>query len=371
MGGGSMSRVLGMVGRLGLVLGALAGPAVPPADAQFLPEIPKVPVPGSGQPLPPPTPGPVRSQLLPAPNPIPTPIDTLTNLPSPPAMALPPLPGSLADEYAKELQAREEFTTYTPEGNRFRFLPNTLLWEPPLAVKKDPRLQIIVDSLKNYRSNFTVDTSIGGTVGLFRWDLEGRDAQVQLDIFGLVISRLTPDDLMADDYRFGFPLTFRRGWWSGKIAYEHTSAHLGDETQQALGLTTRSFAKDELVLGLSRILYNDLRIYGHAAYAFGFQVPDVETTTGHRSRADIGFEYYKRCATGFAGTPFVAGNFEWRGDQQGETNITLQVGWLWKNPYQRFGNARVFAEYYRGRSPYGQFIQNRETFGSVGFGFDY
>ena len=347
-----MGRISGVISRFTLAA-ALLALAATAASAQFVPDIPKVPTPT----LPPPRP-----------------IETLTN-PAPATFhaidPLPPLPGTVADELDQELRYREELTTFTPEGNRFRFLPGTLLWEPPLAVKKDPRMQFLATSLKNYRGPYTVDTSIGGTVGLFRYDFVGSDTAVQIDIFGLVITRLSPDDLMADDYRFGLPITWRRGPWSAKIGYEHTSAHIGDEQLQARGLVTRSFAKDELVFGLSRIFYDQLRIYGHLGYAFGFQVPDVTTTTEHRSRADLGFEWYRRCPTGFAGTPFVAGNVERRGDQDGTTNFTIQVGWLWKNPYQRFGTARVFAEYYSGRSPYGQFIQDRESFYSAGFGFDF
>lgn len=347
-----MSRTFGNWIRFGLIAGAV-GLGVAPASAQFHPEIPKAPGTGITR---------VAAQLPP------TPIDTLTN--SAPQIS-PPLPGTVADVYGRELAAREELTTATAEGNTYRFLPNTLLWEPPLAVKRDPRMQLLASNLENYRNSYTIDTSIGGTVGLFRYDFLGRDASVQVDIFGLVITRLSPDDLMAADYRFGLPITWQRGWWSGKIGYEHTSAHIGDEQQQARGLVTRSFAKDELVIGLSRILYEQLRVYGHVAYAFGFQVPDVETTTRNRSRADIGFEWYDRKPTGFWGTPFVAGNAEWRGDQDGKTNVTLQAGWLWKNPYQRFGSARIFVEHYRGQSPYGQFNRDRETFTSVGFGFDY
>ncbi len=345
-----MDRICRAFGR-GLLFAGAFLLVVAPAPAQFLPEIPKVPGVAGPQPLPPPRP-----------------IETLTNAPPQP---LPALPGSVEDQYQRELRAREELTARTPEGNIFTFLPNTLLWEPALAVKRDPRLQLLATNLKNYKGNFTLDTSIGGTMGLFRYEFPGSDTSVQLDMFGLVLTRLSPDDLMAADYRFGLPISWQRGWWSGKIGYEHTSAHIGDEQQQARGLFTRSFAKDELVLGLSRIFYEQLRIYGHLAYAFNFQVPDVESTTKHRSRADIGFEWYDRKPTGFWGTPFVAGNVEVRGDQGGKSNLTVQAGWLWKNPYQRFGMARVFVEHYRGQSPYGQFIRDRETFTSFGFGFDY
>jgi hypothetical protein len=209
------------------------------------------------------------------------------------------------------------------------------------------------------------------TIGLLRLEPEGADFAAQLDIFGTVLTRLSPDDLIAADYRFGFPVTFRWGWWQGKVAYEHTSAHLGDEFIRQFGGGIPSFAKDEVVIGLGRFLYDNLRVYGHAAYAFTFQVPGVADTSRNKTRFDIGFEWFLRCPTGWAGTPFAAANVEWRGDQNNDPNYTAQVGWLWRNPTMRLGTLRVFAEYYNGRSPYGQFLQTRETFSSVGFGFDY
>jgi len=339
-----MNRVL-----LVLIVGALATSS---ASAQFLPEIPKLP-----------------GTALPAPKPLPpTAMATLTNVPQ---QMLLPLPGSIEDQYGVELEAREALTKNTPEGNVFRFLPSTLLWEPPLAVKRDPRLQVLGTNLSDDRNSYKLDTSLGGTLGLFRYDFVGRDASLQLDIFGVAHTRFSPGDLVASDYRAGLPLTWKRGWWSGKIAYEHTSGYLGRSDVQALVIGSRQYQKDEIVLGLSRILYDQLRLYGHAAYAFGYQAPDRESSSGNRSRADLGFEWFDRKPTGFAGTPFVAGNADWRGDQDGQTNLTIQAGWLWRNPYQRFGTARVFIEHYRGQSPFGQLQATRETFTSIGFGFDY
>lgn len=284
---------------------------------------------------------------------------------------LPPLPGSVEDRYQQELAARESFTSGTWRGTAVTAFPNSLLWEPPLAVKKDPRMQLIATSQDNYRSGWTLDTSIGMTMGLLRLEPEGADFAAQLDIFGLVLTRLSPDDLIAADYRFGFPVSFKWGWWQAKVAYEHTSAHLGDEFIRQFGTPIPSFAKDELVVGLGRFVGDNLRVYGHAGYAFNFQVPGVADTTDKRWRFDAGAEWFLRCPTGWAGTPFAAANVEWRGDQNYDPNYTVQAGWFWRNPTQRLGTLRVFAEYYNGRSPYGQFLQNRETFTSVGFGFDY
>lgn len=287
------------------------------------------------------------------------------------SLVQPPLPGSVEDLYLRELDARRQFQTGTWRGTVITAFPNSLLWEPPLAVKKDPRMQFLATDQQNYRSNYTVDTSIGMTMGLYRAEYEGADFAAQLDIFGLVLTRLSPDDLMLADYRFGFPVSFRWGWWQAKVAYEHTSAHLGDELIRASGRVTQSFAKDELVIGVGRFLYDNLRVYGHFGYAFSFQVPGREGTSSEKARFDLGAEWYLRCPTGWAGTPFAAVNVEWRGDQDYTPNYTFQAGWLWRNPTMRLGTFRLFAEHYRGSSPYGQIINTRETFTSFGFGFDY
>jgi len=335
------------------------------AQAQDPPMV--VPRPTPSNPLPPP------KTLVP---------DTLPGTGNPPSVTLaqpvlgdplPPLPGSVEDQYQRELEARRGFQTGTWWGATITALPNSLLWEPPLAVKKDPRMQFLATDQSNYRSKYTIDTSIGMTMGLYRVDYEAADFSTQLDIFGLVQTRLSPDDLMFADYRFGVPITWKWGWWQGKVGYEHTSAHIGDELIRA-GQNTAgipSFAKDEVVIGVGRFLYDNLRVYGEYGYAFGFQVPGLVETTSNKMRFDIGAEWYLRCPTGWNGTPFAAINVEWRGDQGYTPNYTFQAGWLWRNPTQRLGMFRVFVEHYRGSSPYGQNIATREQFSSFGFGFDY
>ncbi len=282
-----------------------------------------------------------------------------------------PIPGSLLDDFTTEYEARRAFRLYTWRGTAISALPNTLLWNPGLAVKRDPKMQVTYSDLRNYRSSNTVDASIGGTQGLFRLAPEGADFETQLDIFGVVHTRLSPDDLMFADYRFGIPITWRWGWWQGKIAYEHTSAHLGDELIASQGRFVRSWSKDELVLGLGMFVTDNLRVYGNYGYALQFVVPDVLASTRTRSRYDIGAEWLPHCPTGFAGSPFGAANAEWRGEQNFTPNITLQAGWMWRNPFQREGQFRIFVEHYRGRSPFSQDFTTKESFTSIGMGFDF
>ena len=190
----------------------------------------------------------------------------------------------------------------------------------------------------------------------------------QIDLFGVVHTRLSPEDLLASDYRFGFPVSFRYGPWHAKVGYEHTSAHVGDEGIRNGGLPVSSFAKDEIVVGVGRWFEDCIRVYGQTGYAFFQDLPDE---TVDRWRFDVGFEAYDRRPTGFCGTPFIAFNADFRGEQGYNGNLTFQAGWLWRNPEQRLADWRVFAEYYTGRSPYGQFLYNRERFAGVGIAVDY
>ncbi len=283
---------------------------------------------------------------------------------------LAPLPGSVEDNFNAEVAARRRFQYCTYNGTRVSAFPGTLLWTPPLAEKRSPRMQVQLSTLDNYRNDYTLDNSIGGTVGLLRVEPVGADTAYQLDLFAVVHTRLSPEDLIATDYRFGFPLTFRRGDWHGKLAYEHTSTHLGDEIFQDTGRLPINFSRDEAVAAVGRRFPGiNLRVYGEVSYAF------FQDTLGfgdrERFRFDAGFEWVYPYSTGFAGAPFVAAHFEAQGVVKYNPNVTVQVGYIFQNPLQRLANLRIYGEYYDGHSQFGQFFRDKETFFAVGLAGDF
>jgi hypothetical protein len=399
----------GSVGRGGAswaVLLAVAGPALaqtppppptPPAITVPLP--PPQPALPAAQPLPPPQPGP---PLIPAPAPVtppPQPGPPLIPAPAPvtpPLLEVPPgvltsaspagvsaaglatrpvdlrpLPGSLQDQLDQEYAARAAFRYCTWRGTTITGFPNSLLWQPPFGIKREPRLMASPTTLDNFRESWTLDTSIGTTVGMWRVEPIGQDTAYQFDIFGVVHTRLTPRDVAVTDYRFGFPLTARRGPWHFKLAYEHTSSHLADELLRAqLPFRVDNYDRDELVFGVGRWFAERVRTYGQVAYAFAQTYPFPESDD-FRWRFDAGFEWYCPLPTGWRGTPFLAVNVDSRGDAAFQPGVTAQAGWLWRNPFQRLANARLFVEYYNGRSPYGQFYLDREEFYAFGISCDY
>jgi Protein of unknown function (DUF1207) len=277
-----------------------------------------------------------------------------------------PLPGSLEDNFNREVAVRRAFRICTWNDYRISVFPTTLIWENGFADKRAPRLQLLGSSLDNFSNTRTLDNSIGTTFSFFRIDTPGRDLAYQLDLFAVVHTRLSPEDLIATDYRFGVPLSAQWGNWRAKLAYEHTSTHLGDEFMRNTGTLPRNYAKDEVVVGLMRDI-GDLRVYGQVSYAF-FQ--DLAGDP-KRWRYDAGFQWVMPQMASLSGSPYFAAHLDTRGESGLNPNINTQVGWLWRNPFQRLSNLRVFGEYYEGRSQFGQFAFDREKFFAVGIAADF
>ncbi|VTU01604.1 Protein containing DUF1207 OS=Rhodopirellula maiorica SM1 GN=RMSM_02997 PE=4 SV=1: DUF1207 [Gemmataceae bacterium] len=266
-------------------------------------------------------------------------------------------------------RGQDPFRAETRDGGVYTGLPRTLLWEPPMAMPREPRFLVMPTSLSNATTTDTVDTSIGTTIGLLRGEPAGWKTAVQADFFAVVTSRFSNYDFLVDtDYRFGFPVTFARGPWQWKVGYEHLSSHLGDEIQQRTGQQPIDYVKDEVVLGVGRFLFDDrVRVYGEVAWAAYQNIPGNPSPF----RFDVGTEWVRRRCTGCTGQPFVATNWRFDGSTGYDLDYSLQVGWIWRDGTRRFGEARVFGQYYTGHAPYGQFYTTRESWFGVGVAFDY
>ncbi len=266
-------------------------------------------------------------------------------------------------------QPEDPFHFLTGSGGAWSGFPRTLLWEPPLASLREPRFMAMPNNLTSDVSQQTVDTAIGNTLGLLRYESAGKKWAWQFDAFAVVYSRFSEYDyFVASDYRVGLPVTFSCGPWHGKIGYEHTSTHLGDETIARTGRTPFDYIKDELVMGLGRYFWDQqFRVYGQAAWAFYQQVPGDPSPW----RFDLGSEWVRRRATGCCGQPFMAGNLDFNGAVDYSPSLSLQAGWLWRDPSRRLAQARVFAQYFTGYSLYGQFFRTREEWFGGGFAVDY
>lgn len=256
-----------------------------------------------------------------------------------------------------------------PPPRRFEFFPTSLLWEPKLADKRDPRLSLVFSDTNSFFSNSTADPSIGLTAGVLRFQpARFPNVAFQMDLFAVAHLRFSRlDESIAQDYRAGVPFTFRIGNVVGKVGYEHTSTQLGDELHDAGLRERRTFERDEIVSALGYLWENQLRVYGQTAYAFYRSIPG----NPGRWRYDTGFDWYKREATGLRGQPFAAINAAFDPAVNYEVTMNYQVGWMWRMPDRRLSQFRVYAEFFDGHSMFGQLFDQRERYAGFGISLDY
>lgn len=256
--------------------------------------------------------------------------------------------------------------------SRLIIFPRTLLWQPPYANQNEPRTYVRHTSLEELGMSPVDDVAIGGTIPLFRLTFSShQESAWQFDLFGMMASRFVDlDYLMAMDYRFGVPITFLWGRWSGKIAYEHTSTHIGDEYIKLTGRSTRSSTRDDIVVGLAYDVLEALRVHGVVGLNLNTQESFRKGTGDYRDRYSIGAAWSRPTATGLGGQPFVAVDLEYRGDLDYTPNLTVQTGWQWLAEAGRPG-VRFVAEYYDGRTPFGQFLDRHENRASIALYYDF
>lgn len=250
-------------------------------------------------------------------------------------------------------------------AKRYVPLPGGLLWEPPLANQREPRMYA---KFNNARSESTIDTAIGGAFAIGRIAPDGRTNEgIELDAMAAVFTRFNERRLLtAADYRVGMYAAYAKDDWSAKLGYEHTSSHLGDEYIHATGAVQVAHVRDEIVFGLARRFFNQVRVYGEAGYSFSTSDDMVDD----RDRYMLGVEWTKDETTGLRGQPFAALDIDTRSDQNYRGNVTFQIGWQWKEFPSR-QSARIALELYSGRSPFGQFYLENEKWAGLSMLLDW
>jgi hypothetical protein len=190
-----------------------------------------------------------------------------------------------------------------------------------------------------------------------------------LDVEGAAFPRLWPVEfpalMEATDYRFGVPLTFGRGPHQFKLAYFHLSSHLGDEFALLNGgLGQRiEYGRDAIVLGYSRFISDELRLYGETSYAFA-------SKTSKEWQFQFGADYSQLEPTGLRGVPFFAANAHLREEIDFGGNIVVQAGWQWTSDHGG-RRLRVGAQYYNGGHEKYQFFDTTEQKVGIGIWHDF
>jgi hypothetical protein len=196
-----------------------------------------------------------------------------------------------------------------------------------------------------------------------------RPGGFQLDVDAAAFPRLDGSnmDLVATDFRGGFPLTFGYGPWEAKVGYYHTSSHLGDEwiiRDPALLTTRRNYVRDEVVVGVAYRVRPSIRLYADAAYAFH---RDGGAEPWH---FNFGAECSQLEPTGFRGSPFLAVNGHIRQEADWGGSLSAQAGWQWRG-YGPGHLMRVGVNYFNGITEQYSLYNQFEHLVGVGAWYDY
>lgn len=257
-----------------------------------------------------------------------------------------------------------------PCGWNPEYFPIGRLFEPPVADPRWPRSTVGVQSyLDDPELNRAATVSFGETFSLVRF-APGESLKVDVGFQGGVFSVFDLDsesfDLVNSDFLGALFASLRSGRYSADLRFYHQSSHLGDEylLRTDADRVNLSFEVAEVLLAVD--VTDWLRLYGGGGILV-HREPALD-----RGLTQFGFDFESPDAflSGWL-RPLVSLDVQFREEGDWSDDLSLRSGFQIEHPRFRRLKLRLLGEYYRGRSPNGQFFVRRiETVGvSLGAGF--
>jgi len=219
---------------------------------------------------------------------------------------------------------------------------------------------------------------IGDAFGVGRWSGGTPGDGIQLSITAGVFAQFdlgtSSYDMLNADYVVGLPLTIRKGWFSTRLRVYHQSSHLGDEylLREPPNRQDRENLSFEAFEWLLSADGGPLRLYGGGELLFQREPEDLGRYVGH---GGVEFRPAARIIPmgSLGGFRFVGGvDVKSSEEQDWEPAISARGGL----EYDRAGGTDVtarrwgiFARFYTGPSPYGQFFREKVRLIGVGVHF--
>jgi hypothetical protein len=250
----------------------------------------------------------------------------------------------------------------------WQVLPDGLLYKSYLAGTRESRISGAM--LYDTKEGWLFDATLGGRTGILRYGSPGASGAEgwQLDVEGAAFVRLNSEeawDVDSVDFRFGVPLTYRRGRWQWKTGYYHLSAHVGDEfLARNPGFRRINYVRDAVFFGLGYFPVEDIRLYGEIGWAF-------KTDDGAEPlEFQFGADYNPAVDDALRGAPYAAINVHLREEVDFGGGVNLMAGWQWTGPIS--GSIfRAGLQYYNGKKTQYSFYNQHEELIGVGLWYDY
>lgn len=206
---------------------------------------------------------------------------------------------------------------------------------------------------------------IGDAFPLVRWTGGAPGNGLQIGLVGGIFAQFNLDaqslDLINADYLVGVPITLRWAGFSSRLRIYHQSSHLGDEFLLRSSIERENLSFEALDLLLSQEV-GPFRAYGGGEILFNREPETLESTLAH-----AGLEIRIGQLRGIR----VLGALDMKATEQQDwepgwsARAGLEVA-AWRDethPPRMWG---LFAEFYDGPSPYGQFFQEQVRYMGVG-----
>lgn len=271
---------------------------------------------------------------------------------------------------------RAERAGYTPLPRGDVFCP--LIADPKAVRSFASTLRERSDSSGVQTSRNIASVGIGDMFALGRWKGRRQGDGVQLSLSAAVFAQFdlgAPSyDLINADYVVGIPLTIRRGRTSMRLRIYHQSSHLGDEflLREPANRRNRENLSFESVEGTLSIDAGALRLYGGGERLINREPADLAATIVHAG-AELRPMFWIIPLGHLGGFRFLAGTdvktsdeHDWKPAVSARAGLEYDRARGMQPPGRRWG---IFAEYYSGPSPYGQFFRQQVRYAGVGVHF--
>lgn len=242
------------------------------------------------------------------------------------------------------------------------FFSEPQIFNVPLANPRSPGdIAFSINTSKHQNQRIVyLEGIIGRVIPLSTLSID--DWKIQLGIEGSVWITLGYKDktfpLLTEDFLIGLPLSFRYKRFSGALAYNHISAHIGDglTEEDNIGLSLSDlepYSRDFLSLYLSyEYTFDDIesRIYSHIGYAHKMVPKELG-----RSFFGMGFEAKYSCRYLI---PYYSQDVTWNGDND-SVDYSYQLGvYIFPNKDDIF-TVRIATTGFVGYDRRGQLMNNK------------
>jgi Protein of unknown function (DUF1207) len=248
-------------------------------------------------------------------------------------------------------------------------LPGGTLFRPLVA---DPRWPHFAASYQRYLDDRQLRdvgaVSFGETFTLFRGGAGGAwwEIGIQAGVFAVFDLAADSMDLVNADYLVGIPLSGRWDDWSAIFRLFHQSSHLGDEFLLRTQPERLNLTYESVDLRVSREFGDVLRLYAGGGYLF-----DQEPATLDPWSIQYGVELSSPWTLGRTRwRPIAAADLQHREENTWSLDLSLRAG-LQLDGVLASRNLQILLEYFKGRSPNGQFYKEKIEYLGLGAHFHF